>query len=254
MEQNAKENFFRNRARSLSIIAIVLIPLLGFGAYIKGYRLTSGVSLGKVGYLSMNIPLPQTSIFIDQSKKIITTKDNEEVRIPFSPKEHSVIISKEGYYPWKKDFNIPSSEEIKLIPLFISVNASGQIITKIDPEYTKLRNTIITSPVPTFEKPVISADKSVKIWVADNGIVAEINKEIVHVVDSDTSIRNISFYKDRNDAVMFSTSNAVYVIEIDRFGQQNFLPIYKGQKPSFIATNPGFIYVLDGENLLQILI
>jgi len=46
--------------------------------------------------------------------------------------------------------------------------------------------------------------------------------------------------------------NGVYVIEIDKEGTQNFLPIYKGQKPNFVIVDQNSIYVEDINILMQV--
>ena len=53
---------------------------------------------------------------------------------------------------------------------------------------------------------------------------------------------------------MFSIYNNIFVIDTEKDGTQNFLPLYKGQSPSFIKTDPNFIYVLDGQALMQVVI
>ncbi|GEM_PF-2785762 len=236
----------------IGILIILLIS--GFSAYKLGYRLTSNFTLGKIGYLSMTVPLPDTSVFIDQSKKIVTTKDNEVVKIPFSPGEHSVIVSREGYFPWTKNFTIPSGEVVTLSPFFISQNISGMLINKQDPEYLQIKNDIIRSKLPTQDKPIISTDKLVSLWVEDNAIMVKKDGAIQKVIQSDTIVRNVAFYKDRSDTVLFSTTNSVYVIEIDKNGVQNVMPIYRGQTPLFIKADSNSVYVLDGEILMQVVI
>ena len=74
------------------------------------------------------------------------------------------------------------------------------------------------------------------------------------VIQPDTIIRNVDFYKDRSDAVIFSTADTVYVIEINIEGIQNFMPIYKGKNPYFIKNDSNSIYVEDGNSLLQVAI
>jgi hypothetical protein len=94
----------------------------------------------------------------------------------------------------------------------------------------------------------------IKLWLEDNTIITSKNNLETKVIQPDTIVRNVAFYKDRTDAVIFSLNNAIYVIETDNSGLQNFLPIYKGQEPDFITLDQNSIYVLDGQNLMQIAI
>ena len=254
MNNKAKEHFMRNKTAYIFLFVFIVLVIGVSTLYGLGYRFKNNLTLGKIGYVEITIPMPLTSIFIDESKKIVTDRDNQAIKLSFTPRGHSIIISKDGYYPWKKDFTVPSKGLVILKPIFVSVNASGEIINKIDPEYWKLRNMIITDPLPTKNTAKVSSDGSTKIWIENSGIIAQTGSTTVGVIQTDTAIRNISFYKKRSDAVVFSTGNTIYVIEIAPTGEQNFMPIYKGVKPSFVANDPNFIYVLDGENLMQVII
>ncbi len=253
MQENAKV-LFKNKKFQIYGGIFILLAVVALSLYSYGYRFKNNLTLGKVGTLSITIPMPLTSIFIDESRKITTSKDNEVVNLTFSPTKHSVIVSRDGYFPWKKDFVIESGKTTTIYPILVSQNATGEIITKNDKDYWTIRNKVVTDVLPTKDNPGLSADGSVSIWVEDNAIMAKVGNEIKKVIQPDTIIRNVYFYKDRSDAVMFSTLGSIFIIEIDDEGEQNFLPVYRGQKPIFIKTDPNFIYVLDAENLMQVII
>src|SRR3989344_6103153 len=90
--------------------AVILI--LAFVGNKLGYRFGDNFSSGKTGTVTMEIPIINTDIFVDQNEKITTTKDNEIVKLSLSPSEHSVIVSRQGYFPWKKDFVVQSDEDV----------------------------------------------------------------------------------------------------------------------------------------------
>lgn len=232
-----------------SFVSIILVLII---LYSTGFRITSKFKIGRVGTVSITAPLVDTSIFIDESKKIVTSKDAETVIVKLAPKKHTVIVSRDSYYPWKKDFEVRSGEKIKLEPIFVSQNASGNIVGKLDPEYYSIVNSIRNNKMPTLEKPKTSKDGSVSVWVIDGTIFAKKGDVEMEVTDIATGVKNIEFYKDRNDFILFSTANAVYVIEIDKNGGQNFMPIYKGQDPFFVQTDPNFIYIIDTNTLMQV--
>jgi hypothetical protein len=246
-------NMDKNKKQWIALsIFIFLILAISIG-FRLGYRFGS-YGFGKVGYLSMSISQPLTSIYVDESKKLETAKDNEQVKIALSPTYHSVIISREGYFPWKKNVTMPKGGDVTLYPILVSQNASGQIITKNDPEYWKLRNQITSNKLPTKDKPLVSTADGTTVWVENNIIFSKLVEKMTEVLKPETKIRNLSFYKNRNDAVLFSTLTGIYMIEIESNGFQNFMPVYTGQSPIFIETDPNFIYVLDGENLMQVII
>lgn len=254
MDNNAKDIFLRNKILIIWITLLILILGTVTTMYAMGYRLKRNLTVGKVGELQLIVELPDTDVYINQSKKITTREENELLSLLFSPKKHSVIVSHDGYFPWKKDFIVPSDGEIKLSPFFVAQNPSGQIITTNDPEYWSIRSKIIRDIPPSEETPLLSPDGLVEIWVTDNMITARMGSTTKEIIQPDTVIRNVSFYKNRNDVLVFSTSNGVYAIEVDNNGGQNFMPIYKGQKPSFIKSDSNFIYVLDMDTLMQVVI
>lgn len=250
----AKEKKFGKIMKYLWFGIVILLFFITILGYNLGYRLKDNLTIGKIGELSMSIPMSLTHIYIDSSKKIETKKDNEEINIKLSPKTHSVIVARDGYFPWKKTFIIPSGSKIKLEPIFVSQNASGQIITQKDPEYWKIRGDVYRNILPSEKYPLKSKDKTTTLWVNNNSIYIRIASSTTKVIQTETPIRNVSFYKDRTDAIIFSTSDSIFVIETDTKSEQNFMPIYRGTTPNFISNDPNFIYVLDIENLMQVII
>jgi hypothetical protein len=234
-------------------IGILIILFLGVG-YKLGYRITNNFTIGKLGTITITLPFSNTSIFIDNNEKILSSKDNEIANIKLSPKTHTIIVSKESYFPWTKMVNMPSNGKINLSPIFVSQNATGQIINANDPEYWKIKNSIETSKLPTKDFPLVSSDKSVSIWVENNAIISEVGNSIHTVIQPTTIINDLSFYKNRSDALIFSTENSVFMIEIDTENTQNFMPIYTGQNPRFIESSPDYIYVEDNSVLMQVII
>lgn len=254
MDNIAKDNLPVKKLKYFWIVVLIIAVILSCVVYFLGYRFKDNFTLGKSGTLTLTIPLPETSIFIDNSQKIVTTKENENVTVSLSPKTHSVIIGRDRYFPWTKDFVVPSKGNVTLSPIFVSQNASGELITQKDPEYWKIRNRIIRDVLPTKNNPILSSDGKTSLWIDDNAILVTTGSTTTKVIQPDTVIKNVSFYKNRSDAVIFSTANSVYVIETDTSSAQNFMPIYRGTSPAFIKDSPDFIYILDSENLMQVII
>ncbi len=219
-----------------------------------GYRIADGFKIGKVGQLAMVLPLQGTSIFIDRSEMIQTKKENEEVKIRLSPKNHSVIVARESYYPWKKDFRVPSSGVVSFSPLFVSQNPSGNIVTQNDPEYKKIISQINKNVHPTKNFPKKSMDGKTELWVEENNLKARNGGLEYEIIKPEDKIRNADFYKERSDAVIFSAGRGVFVIEIDKENTQNFMPLYMGEAPTFVKLDPNFLYILDVSSLMQVVI
>lgn len=248
MQENAKANTKKYWWTGV-IIFIVIIILVGYGA---GFRLGGSYLIERVGTVSTTIPLKNTSIYIDNSDKIVTSNDNQAVEVKLSPGVHSFIVSHDGLLPWTKDVTVPNDGMVKLSPIFVSQNTSGEFIGESDPEYYKIKNSIKSDVMPTKTIPLMSRDGTTFIWLEDNAIMAKVNGETETVISPETKIKNLDFYKDRSDAVIFSTADSVYVIEINKEGTQNFLPLYKGKDPYFVKNDANSIYVLDGTSLMQV--
>jgi hypothetical protein len=254
MDNIAKEKNFGNKLKLIWIAIIIFVFIGALTAYFFGYRFTKNLSVAKSGYLIIEAPLSNTFVYIDNKEKIQTQKDNEKIRIMLSPETHSVIVGRDRYFPWTKILEIEPNKEIKINPLYVSENASGQMITKNDPEYWKIRNQITNNRLPTEKTPIISPDNKYNLYVSNNSVIAKVGTTTINVIKPETPIKNVSFYKDRSDAVVFSTANGVFVIEIDTSSYQNFMPIYKGTNPVFIKNDSNSIYILDGEALMQVVI
>lgn len=244
MDNNAKINRI--------YYGVVFVVIFCSAFYLLGFRIRDNFTIGRIGTIEIEIPFSGTAVFIDESKKILTTKDSEIIKIKLSPRLHSFIVSKDGYLPWTKKITVPSGNVRKLIPIFISNSASGVIIPTGDTEYYKIRNSIVTDRTATKESPVFSKDETTKLWLEDNAILVETGSTTRMVIQPDTIIRNISFYKNRNDVVIFSNQNSIYAIETETDGIQNFIPIYRGDEPSFKVADENSLYIYDNQTLMQI--
>jgi len=243
------DNIAKNNKIYFTVVTIVI---LCSSLYLLGFRIRENFTIGKIGKVQIEVPLSGTMVFIDESKKITSTKDNEIIEMNLSPRTHSFIVSKEGYLPWTKKIVVPSGKEIKLTPIFISSYQSGQIITVNDKEFYKIRNSIIKNIPPSEKSPELSKDGTTKLWLEDNAILVSTGSTTKMVIQPDTIIRNVSFYKDRSDVVIFSNQNSIYAIETETEGIQNFIPIYRGEEPSFVLASESSLYIYDNVTLMQI--
>lgn len=244
----------KNKKEKILIITGIFIIILFIFFYKIGYRIGPGISIGKVGVVNINVPFKETNIFVDGKNKFSSSKENDVLNIKLSPGKYSVIVSKEGYFPWNKDLYVKSNDKISISPIFVSKNPSGEIINEIDPEYWKIKNLIEQNKLPTKNSPIISSDGKTKVWIESNSIMSEMDGKIKTVITPEFAIKNISFYKNRSDAIIFSSADSVNMIEIDSENFQNFMPIYKGNSPRFVETDQNFIYIDDNSVLMLVVI
>jgi len=242
----------KNIHRPYIIVGVVLFILII--GYVAGYRINSDLSFGRVGMVVLNIPYKDTTIFINDDRKITTTNDGEKVIEKLSPTEHRIIVSLSGYYPWAKQIKIPSNGTVEFTPMFVPQNPYGYIVGATDPEYNQIKKSIAQNKTPEEKSPKVSIDGKTTAWVKDNTIFVKNEDKIFEVVKPETPIRNVEFYKNRSDAIIFSSGDGVYAIEVEKNGIQNFMPVYKGEKPVFIFGDENYVYIQDNLLLMQVVI
>jgi hypothetical protein len=196
------------------------------------------------------------TLFVDDQKEWTTTGEKESITLPLSVGEHRVIIARSGYFPWSQKITIKPETRTAIEPFFVTENATGEIITAKDPQYWELRSKVKNSPLPTKDNP--RTQNNIQIWAEQNTLMmktADGPVQTIHIFK--THILSLDFYKDRDDVAMVATENGIFDLELIEDAQYkgaNIFPVYKGNEPVFLKTDPHFIYVLDGENLMQVVI
>lgn len=242
---------------AIIVIGLGIILLSSAGYHIQGLKIISGGDVIIEGYEdSLQVILDSNEISGSVTKSGIVEN--------IVPGEHEIIVFKNGFWPWVKNITVQSSESVVVSPFLAAKNASGLIIPDNDPEYNSIRTSINQNQIPTENNPITSEDASVSVWVSENTIVAKwlreetdapqylcdekVCTEPTVIFESTNSFRNVEFYKNRNDTLLLSTQNGIFILEMDDESQpRNFQPIYKGTaQPRFELYNENEIYVLDG--------
>ncbi|MCK4386573.1 MAG: hypothetical protein KAV41_00595 [Candidatus Pacebacteria bacterium] len=214
MKTHKEKQYFYTYAFGLIAILLLLLGLF--------YR------HNQYGDLRINSLDDNLSIFID-NKKIVSEQD---INLSFKLKngEHSIVISKENFWPWIKNVEIKRKTLNEISPFFIPQNTSGFLIGESDLEYANI--------LSRFEKNLISAEALNKITNAN--------------LELKSKIKAIDFYKNRKDVVLVALPDGIYALETENKNIQNFQPIYKGQNPLFVKKDDKSIYVLDDNNLMLV--
>ncbi len=199
------------------IIGLIIILVVVLGVFYRN---------DQYGTLQIESLDENLIIFIDNQRK--TAKQDINPQFELKSGEHTVVISKDRFWPWIKEIEIKKEKSTKIQPFFIPQNTSGLLIGKEDSEYTQ-----ITS---LFQKNLISDEAYSDI--------SDVNQTLK------TSITAIDFYKNRKDVVIISSGDGIYALEIGSENIQNFQPIYKGINPIFVKKDSSSIYVLDNDNLM----
>jgi hypothetical protein len=237
------------------LLTTIIILILASILLTLGFRVQPNLSVSKNGTVEIVLSFASTTVYVDTQKIATTEKENETITKSLSVKTHTVIVGKPGYLPWTKDVTIEPNTTVVLEPIFVTQNATGQIITKNDTDYWTLRNSIQKSVLPTEAAPKIS--DGVMLWLSGNTVYIKEGDTVKTIITPLDTIRSLDFYAHRNDVIIFASDSGIYAldaIEDAAKHKANFLPVYKGATPIFLKTDPSFIYVLDGENLLQVVI
>lgn len=261
-------NYAKKHPYLLGISIVSIVVIIGFAL---GYRIQPNIRIAKDGILEMTLPLKGTVVYSDDKKLTTTSADNQTVIIPLSVKTHDIIIGREGYFPWMAQATIQPETKTILHPIFVTQNTTGQIITQKDPQYWKLRTDITNTKLPTEEKP--KELNGVLLWIKDNTIYIEERRKddgelrgepttvetriVKKIITPKDTVRSLDFYKDRTDVIIFASDVGVYAMDaVENASDKvvNFFPLYKGIKPIFQKTEHSFLYVLDGENLMMVVI
>jgi len=167
-------------------------------------------------------------IFIDNQRELAQQDINPSFDLREG--EHTIVVSKDRFWPWIKDVNIKKHTTSKVQPFFIPQNTSGLLIGEIDSEYTRI--------ISLFQKDLTATST-----------LANIPDENLSFKESITAI---DYYKNRQDVVIISSGDGVYALEIISDNIQNFQPIYRGKNPVFVKKDSSSIYVLDDNNLMLV--
>ena len=263
MSENAKKSSGRlvYIYFSLAIVAILIIGLFRDSLFIRG----------DTGRIVIDRLEAGSAVYVDkiESKVVNSTRENVSLR-RLHVGTHSILIVRAGFWPWLKEVEIKKGEKIFLSPFAVSENSSGFFIDESDPEYESLLARFSALAPPDFENKKISEDGNIAFWVDESTIFVEWLGEQGLIPSSFCNesdcprvtvpltvggdIRNVDFYKGRNDVLIVSFGNGVFAIEIDSKNHQNFQPIFEGQSPQFLLKSENSIYVLDGGVLREVAI
>lgn len=206
-------------AYGIILIAIIFIALFLF------YK------ENQVGTLIINANDKAVDVFIDEKDNGSFDLENNK---SFNIKKgsHSIVLSKEGYWPWTKEISIEKQQIINIYPFFVPRDTSGFIIPETDPEY----NDIIL---------LFNTRKTHIDWEKNENTPMEI-------LTFEAEIKASDFYKDRNDVIIVAVQNGIYALEINSNSVPNFQPIYKGPNPTFTKKDNDTLYIKDGEMLMEV--
>lgn len=270
----------------------ILAALIAFVFYKFGFRLTNQLAPVKVSSIELISNDPDIQIFIDNREQRVALRDGRYLIKNVIPGPHSVLVSKNSFWPWIKTVVIAPNDVRKLYPFVFPMNgAIAQKVAPSAPDYSIAENGLSKSKLPEpkqtspdflpedslvgwLDKNVpnyrLSFDKSTALYVKDGTIyIAWISgtepspryfceenpcKLVVPVMVSVEPIKTVDFYKGLRNLILFSAGTTIYGIEVDREGTQNFQPFFKAIDPYFYQTDDGVLYIKDGNSILKVIL
>jgi len=266
---------------AFGIFFLLCIPILIF--YATGYRITSAMNLIRTGGLYVSVPYSGSNVFLENrivkqnglfSKNIFVQN--------LRPNMYEVRVEKEGYQTWYKilhvfpktvtegyPFLLKSSSLLTLIPEFPgpddSLVATGtQIKTSTSTKQTDQYKEVATlfAPVSATSTASTSAFKKTR-----RNLLVENKKGILHVswaeekdsiphyfceneickseilINVEATIKTFDFFPGRDDLIIFSTQNGIFVVEIDDRSKQNINNILIGSSLDFRVKDNDTVYI-----------
>ncbi len=236
--------------------------------YTSGFRLDSDLRLYKTGGLYVSSPVSGSQIFINNKlEKETNILQNGLFLQNLKPGKYSVLIGKDGYWPWLKELEVKEQFVTEARALILPREMDGEIIEPSEhKEIISLIDEIKTLSGTTTEiKRFIGQNRQKLSWnQTQNQVWVEwmaeeksrpyyLNENKVLVLDSASAVRNADFFPGRRDVIVVAVQNGVFALEIDGKGGRILQPIYKGKEPVFTTfKNESSIYILDEKTLIKI--
>lgn len=242
--------------------------LIGIGAVVVATIAVLGFIDSQSASISLVSPHENTRVFINQRAQTISSVPGEETEIEIGSGSHSILIAAPDHWPWKKDITLSGGEVRTIRPFVLPQQPRGTVIEPEAEEYDKINQRFEDIPTPSKSTRRYSHDESVAVWISNNNSIkamwdsekdpirafcndGECTEEIT-VYEANGSIRALSFYKNRNDVVIFAAQDGIFALELDSEGTQNFQPVYEGSSPVFVkAPKQHSIYVKDGDGTIM---
>ncbi len=217
-----------NEQIPLKTLAVILAVI----ALFAGYGIFTTINTGTIVVYS---PAYNTEVFIDGHAVGASNEASSTLRFSETAGKHSVIVSKEGYFPWTEDVKITKHGTAELHPFIVPKNVPMENIprsiisdgaTGMNPEYEKIAP--LFSALKTSEEiePLVAATRIQGVTHAD-------------------------YFPGRTDVLLIATADGIYAVGIEKDDRPNFQPVYKGTNPLFLKSPEGTIYIKEGDSILR---
>lgn len=221
---------------SLLIFSFVIVTTVGVVLVAKGYRFafnTGKIEIAGTGLLVVKSTPDGAQVFINDR---LTTATNNTINL--TPKEYSVRITKEGYFPWQKTVSIQaeavSQAQALLLPTapkLESVSDYGAKVPVIGPSLSKIAYTVASQSakrngvyvLDTSARPILTLQND-STQIADDTISLFSEAMLTWSPDGKEILASISAQTTSNVAAVGPPSReagspTIYLLEADQFNE-----------------------------------
>jgi hypothetical protein len=208
------------------VAAFVVMLAIGYGIW----------SSETSGDFTVTAPLYATDIFVDNGKAATLKNPGDKMTFTYPAGKHIVIVSRGGYWPWKKDLNIVAKQNIALSPFLVEQEINPEKITQLS-----FSDNVIT--LSEEYSDALALFKNLSISDEMLPLVAATNLKDVRAAD---------YFPGRKDVLLVAVKDGIFAIDAVQKDPRNFQPVYKGTSPVFVKTANDVLLVKDGDSIFRI--
>jgi len=254
--------FQRTSWKVFAIVGVLVLLMLAGFVYFTRPSVTGATVV-------LDIPHANTHVFLDNSRLLgITHEPDTSLSVNVPTDTHVITVVRNNHWPWVYVHEFNRGDTHNLQPFLLPKNITPRVIAPESQTYNKITQAIHGKRgAPTANDPLTSPDGSTHAWV--NGstiylgrsttsaalpdIFCEKNTCTSEVVLSERThpVRELAYYKNRNDVLIFEEADTIYTIGAHGINLQR---LYKGsaQTPPHMHTvGTSTIYVLNDDTLFH---
>jgi len=218
----------------------------------------------------LHVMTPDTRIYKNARAYTQTSEPNQTVSLTLKEGQHTLLADADNRWPWKKDITVTESNEVKEWTVFsLPRQPRAEQIETDSSELTSIQKMFnATTSLPTKDTPLVSSKNDIRIWVQNTTKGAAVKaraasksphpafcsngscQSVITSFTTDAPIRNLQFFENTDDVLIYAAGRQVLVREIDPNGTQNVQPVFVGSAPTFrrgSSTHTTYVRREDGD-------
>lgn len=234
--------------------------------YSAGYRLGTDLTLEPTGGIYLYSPEPGLFVSVNDLPPERTAIFTKSIFIPdLKAGKYKVVAIKDGYTNWKKDLFVLERRVSEAYPFIVlnpiatstipldlrsdvrklfSATSTRNATKSLDKTLGDLATTTSSSTIASNQGVLWrniylykEGNKLMALWKGEANVIpfyfcgeeTKLCDSSIEVTNSASAIKYFDFYPGRNDVVVYSNSDGVFVTELDKRGSQNFATFAKGK-------------------------